>query len=85
MPFQQFGISDITLRRILHIHLHFHSYKIQSTRKLKPTDHQQRGILINCMIGSFFFEDAEENAITVNGERYCDMITDFFVAVIRSY
>lgn len=136
---QQLGISDTTLRRILHIDLHLHPYKIQLTQELKPADHQQRRVFVNWLleredgfsakvlfsdeahfhlngyvnkqncrfwgaenphefheqplhpekvtvwcglwaggiVGPFFFEDAEEKAITVNGERYRGIITDF--------
>ena len=37
------------------------------------------GLMQNCIIGPFFFEDGNEKAVTVNGERYHDMLTDFFI------
>lgn len=29
------------------------------------------------VIGPYFFEDIDGNAVTVNGQRYRDMVTDF--------
>ncbi|KAG8320910.1 hypothetical protein J6590_058067 [Homalodisca vitripennis] len=36
------GISNTSVRRILHQELNFHSYKIQIEQSLKPTGHQKR-------------------------------------------
>ena len=38
---QELGLSYGTLRRILHIDLHLHPYKVQLTHQLKPADHSQ--------------------------------------------
>lgn len=37
------------------------------------------GVCEETTIGGFFFEGAAEVAVTVNGERYWVVITDFFI------
>lgn len=34
-------------------------------------------------IGPYFFQDGNGNTVTVNGERYTRMITDFFIPELR--
>jgi hypothetical protein len=44
---QQLDIPIITVQRILTKDLHLHTYKIQLTQELKPTDHVQRREFVN--------------------------------------
>ena len=39
---QELGLSYGTLRRIMHLDLHLHPYKVQLTQQLKPSNHSQR-------------------------------------------
>lgn len=140
---QELRLSETSLRRILHLNLGMHPYKIQLTQELKINDHRQRRIFAdwaleqlevdpdfgrkiifsdeahfwlngnvnkqNCrywaennpqevhqvamhpakvtvwcgfwaggIIGPYFFENDDGVSITVNGERYRSMITNFF-------
>lgn len=140
---QELGLSETSTRRILHLDLGLHPYKIQLTQELKINDHRQRRAFAdwaleqleadphfgrkiifsdeahfwmngyvnkqNCriwsennphevhqvamhpqkvtvwcgfwaggIIGPYFFENEAGAAITVNGERYRSMITNFF-------
>ena len=36
-----------------------------------------------CIIGPYFFEDGNGRAVTVNSERYVEMITNFFLPELR--
>ena len=39
--YQELGLSYETLRRILHLDLRLHPYKVQLMQQLKPDDHSQ--------------------------------------------
>lgn len=41
------------------------------------------GVCAKTVIGPFFFEDDDGHTVTVNQERYRDMITNFFMPIIR--
>lgn len=142
----ELGISNRSVRRILHGELHFHPYKLAIGQQLQPGDYAQRLnfarqmeeifaenenlILLmsdeahfhlngmvnkqNCrywasenprelherplhspkvtvwcaigkagIIGPYFFEDNDGNAVTVNSERYIQMIKNFFLPELR--
>ena len=143
----ELGLSSRSLRRILHLDLHFHPYKLVVVQQLKPGDYAQRVTfahemqaifqhndnLILCMsdearfhlngmvnqqncrywasenpkqlhgrrlhrpkvtvwcamgkigvIGSYFFEEDNGNAVNVNSERYIEMINNFFWIFYKS-
>lgn len=136
------GVSDRSLRRIIHSDLHMFPYKIQITQKLLPADKPRRlayanfvinlaqnevnfwrkiimsdeahfllngsvnkhnsryyatenpqiiheeplhdekvtvwcGVCAGGIIGPYFFENSRGKAISINTERYCDMIRNF--------
>lgn len=144
------GISNRTVRRILHQDLHFHPYKIQMVQALKETDfvsrsrfslefldlinededivnrlwmsdeahfhlsgyvnkqnfrfwsdvnprelHQQplhsKKVTVWCamsslgIIGPYFFEDGQGNAVTVTSQRYAEMLDNFFTPQLGQY
>lgn len=139
-------ISDRSVRRILHMELHFHPYKLAIVQQLQPGDYVQRmnfaremqalieqnenlilfmsdeahfhlngmvnqqncrywanenprqlhvrplhvpkvtvwcALSQTCIIGPYFFEDGHGIAVTVNSERYVEMITNFFSPELR--
>ena len=46
----ELGLSYGTLWHILHLDLHLHSYKVQLTQQLKPSDHSQRCRYVDCVL-----------------------------------
>ena len=59
------------------------SPKVKHQRKLNPSKCTVwSGITTYDIIGSFFSEDDDDNAVTVNGERYRTMLKDFVIHAI---
>ena len=42
------------------------------------------GFMEGCMIGSYFFENDIEKAVTVNGQRYHEMLDNFFIPQVEA-
>ncbi|PNF43879.1 hypothetical protein B7P43_G02806 [Cryptotermes secundus] len=66
-------ISNRSMRRILHAHLHFHPYKM-------VVSDEAHFYLSSCrvgVIGPYFFEE-DNHAVTVNSQRYVIMFENFF-------
>ncbi|GBN10237.1 hypothetical protein AVEN_63717-1 [Araneus ventricosus] len=86
------GISDRSVRRILHLDLKFHPYKMVVVQEIKGRDWANRrasfeAILQNVprdvillsdfgVIGPYFFEE-NGKAVTVTSARYVDMLRHF--------
>ncbi|PSN41622.1 hypothetical protein C0J52_17771 [Blattella germanica] len=73
------GITDRTVRRILHQDLHFHPYKLVTVHKVNVWC----GVASFGVIGPYFFEDEQGRAVTTNAHRYNMMLRNFVEPELR--
>lgn len=64
------GISDSSVRRILHKDLNFHPYKLQIVQCLKPNDYQQRILFCETMLRMFQENDDQVNNLWMSDEAH---------------
>lgn len=64
------AMSDRSVRRILHLDLHFHPYKIQILQSLNNGDYQQRIRFCENMLGRFEENDDQINNLWINNEAH---------------
>ena len=67
---QQFGLSDGTFWRILHLDLQLHPYKVQLTQQLKPADHSQRRRNVEWVLEQLAMDGDFSNKIFFSDEAH---------------
>ncbi|PSN52143.1 hypothetical protein C0J52_06461 [Blattella germanica] len=73
------GITDRTVRRILHQDLHFHPYKLVTVQQVNVWC----GVASFGVIGPYFFEDEQSRAVTTNAHCYNMMLRNFIEPELR--
>lgn len=64
------AMSDRSVRRILHLDLHFHPYKIQMVQSLNPGDYQKRIRFCENMLGRLEENDDQINNLWMSDEAH---------------